>query len=218
MPGADEDAVGVRLVADPAPLPQVVAVHALNVGAAGVEVLGPVGLAAEVVHEPLKGLVVAGAAGRVRVVRAVERSVEVEGRLVPGRDVQVGAGALLVRVEGRVGRVADADLDGRVDVQALGREGDVVGHVVRVLGREVVEPAAEAAQGLGALAQGDGPLVDELGVEAVHQQGLVAVLHGLSGGAVLEAVLHAEDEPLHPRESPREVLGQVEEVVVDVVA
>lgn len=90
--------------------------------------------------------------------------------------------------------------------------------VVPVAGLEVIEPAAEPLDGLGALAQRNGPLVDVLAVEAVHEEGFALGLHSRGGGAVGEAVLHAKYEPLHRRENGRDVLRHPQEIVVDVVA
>lgn len=104
-----------------------------------------------------------------------------------------------------------------MDVETLGREGDVVRNVVGIIGGEVVQPAAESAKSLGALAQRDGPLIHKLRVQAVHEQSLGTGLDRFRGGAIGKAVLHTKDEPLHPRQDFGEVLAQVEQVVVDIV-
>src|SRR3569833_2453711 len=82
VPGADEHAVRVGGAADLSPAAQIVAVQGVEV--ASDEVLGPVGAAAEVAHQPLEGLVVALAAGRVGEVGAVQGGVEEEGGPGPG--------------------------------------------------------------------------------------------------------------------------------------
>ena len=43
----------------------------------------------------------------------------------------------------------------------------------------MVEPGTETAEGFGAFVEGDGPFVDELAVETVHEEGLSG---GLDGG------------------------------------
>lgn len=212
MPGSDKHTLRVGLIAHAAVLLKVLAVHGLDVGSFNVEVLGPVGTPAELLHEVLEALVVAVQVRRVLEVRAVDNGVKIQRGAVGTGRVEVGADI------GGDGSVANADFNGGVDVEAVGREGDVVRHVIRVLGGKVVDPGAEPAQDLGALLKRKSPLVDVLRVEAVEEQGLGAGLDGGKRGAVPEAVLHAEDEPLDPGQDGGDVVSDVEEVVVDGVA
>lgn len=86
-------------------------------------------------------------------------------------------------------------------------------------GGVAVDPCAEAGDGFGAFGQGDGPLVDVLAVEAVHEETFAGGLHGGHAvGTGGEAVLHAKDEPFDPGEEAGDVLAEGEEVVVGVVA
>ncbi|TKW49853.1 hypothetical protein CTA1_11185 [Colletotrichum tanaceti] len=159
VPGPDEEAVRVDVVAQAAPAGEVVAVPGGELVVADVKVLGPVRPAAEVAHQPLEALEPAAQARRVQVVGAVHGGVEVQRRPVRDGAVQERPVAL---PGARVHRgVADPHLDRRVDVQALGRVRDAVGHVVRVPGLQLVDPGPEAHQGLGPAVEGDGPLVHD---------------------------------------------------------
>ncbi len=79
--------------------------------------------------------------------------------------------------------------------------------VVFIAWPELVEPRAKAPEGLRPLGEGKSPFVDELAVEAVHEESLATGLNGpnLRGVAALEAILHAKDEPLDPGKNFREV-------------
>lgn len=160
------------------------------------------GLAAQIAHQPLKCAVIFIQARRFEIVRPVERRVEIEGWFGLARRVEEGS--LFDTCTGRGVRgwveeargISDADLDGGVYVETLCGKGDAVVAVIAVAWLEVVEPAREALQGLGTLGERDCPLVDVLRVEAVHEERFALGLDGFGGGAVGEAVLHAEDEPL----------------------
>lgn len=105
--------------------------------------------AAELLHQPFNGFVVAMLAGRVAVIGSVEGGVDVEGWAVGDGVIEVGAG------RGRRA-VGDADFDRGVHVKIGCVEGDASGVAV------AVEPGGEAGDGFGPAGEGQCPFVDEL--------------------------------------------------------
>ena len=108
--------------------------------------------------------------------------------------------------------VGDAHFDGTVHPQSLTTEWDASSFLV------AVDPGAKSDERLWTFGERKSPFVDELTVQTVHEQRILAGLdsgHGV--GARLEAVLHAEDEPFYPREDAGNVVGEVEQIVVEIV-
>jgi hypothetical protein len=99
-----------------------------------------------------------------------------------------------------------------VDVKAFGSEGNTRGDFV------AVQPVGQTSEGFGTVVQGDRPFIDELGIEAVHEEAGTFFFDGGDDGAVFEAVLHAEYEPLHPGQEAWDVLTDPEQNVICVVA
>lgn len=67
--------------------------------------------------------------------------------------------------------------------------------------------------------KGQSPFVHELTVQTIHEKTLTRGLHGgHDETAWLESILHAEDEPFDPRQNARDVVREVQEIVVDIVA